>query len=326
MRPVLLELGPWSLAALPVVYFVVAGIMLLWQALEHRYGAAPPLNWRRALLTLLPAAALTVLLWWAVNRIAPLQIKAYGTMLVVAFTAGSLYVILWGDRKILRPAEVLDIALYCLLGCIIGARVIFAILDWNLYAANPASLLNVWEGGLSFHGGVLGAVSALYLFCRRRGKSFWRVLDQTAPALALGYAFARIGCFLNGCCHGHACSLPWAMNFPHGELPSELVHPTQLYAVLMTLVIFAVLVRLQGKLPRPGHLWAVYLALYSLGRFLLEYTRSGATAKILPGALGLTVGQVASLIIMLAMVITLAATWKTSPATPERPPHERRPS
>lgn len=313
MYPVLLELGPWSPAVWPVILLAVTGLMLLWQVMEHRYSAAPPLTWGRVGVTLLPAAALSVLLWWAVNRVAPVQIKAYGTMLVLAFTAGSLYVIRWGDRKVLSAAEVLDVALYCLVGCIIGARLIFAALDWDLYAANPASLLKFWEGGLSFHGGVLGAVVACYLFCRRRRKSFLAVADELAPGLALGYAFARVGCFLNGCCHGHASSLPWAMDFPHGELPGVLVHPTQIYAIIMTLTVFAILVRLRGRLPRPGHLWAAYLALYSVGRFLLEYTRSGATGKILVQMGGLTVGQVASLIIIVVMVVIMAATWKTPP-------------
>lgn len=310
MRPVLVQLGPWDYTALPIIFAVLYAIMVAWQWAESRYGQGQKLNGKRLAITAIPAALLSLLALWAVNKVAPVEIKAWGTMLVVAFTAGTAYMALYGDRKVIKPAETIDLALYALIGAVIGSRVIFVALDWGMYAGHPAKLFNVWEGGLSFHGGLLGALLAGVLFAHRRRKKFWALTDVAAPGIALGYAFARIGCFLNGCCHGHVCEFPWAMRFLNGELPNELVHPTQLYALLMSLTLFFILIGLRGKFPRNGHLFASYLALYSIGRFLLEFTRAGATGKLLQWAPWMTVGQFASILIFLGAVLAIALTWK----------------
>ncbi|MGE5532082.1 MAG: prolipoprotein diacylglyceryl transferase [Bacteroidota bacterium] len=314
MRSVLVKLGPWDYTALPVIFIVLYGIMLAWQWADWRYGEGKKLDGTRFAITAIPAALLSLLAMWAVNKVAPVEIKAWGTMLVVAFTAGTLYIARYGDRKVIAPAETVDMALYALIGAVIGSRVIFVALDWGTYAGHPLKLFNVWEGGLSFHGGLLGALLAGLLFAHRRHKNFWALTDEAAPGIALGYSFARVGCFLNGCCHGHACNLPWAMRFPNGELPNQLVHPTQLYAIVMSMTIFFILIKLRGKFPRPGHLFATYLALYSVGRFLLEFTRSGATGKLLNWAPWMTVGQFASILIFLVAVLAIALTWKSPEA------------
>jgi phosphatidylglycerol---prolipoprotein diacylglyceryl transferase len=310
MRPVLVQLGPWDYTALPIIFAVLYVIMVGWQWAESRYGQGQKLDGKRLAITAIPAALLSLLAMWAVNKAAPVEIKAWGTMLVVAFTAGTLYMARYGDRKVIAPAETIDLALYALIGAVIGSRVIFVALDWGTYAGHPLKLFNVWEGGLSFHGGLLGALLAGWLFASRRHKSFWALTDVAAPGIALGYAFARVGCFLNGCCHGHACNLPWAMRFPNGELPNQLVHPTQLYAIVMSMMIFFILIRLRGKFPRHGHLFLTYLALYSVGRFLLEFTRAGATGKLLHWAPWMTVGQFASVLIFVAAVLAIVLTWK----------------
>ncbi|MEN6549075.1 MAG: prolipoprotein diacylglyceryl transferase [Armatimonadia bacterium] len=312
MRPVLVSLGPWGYLALPVIFVVLYLLMLAWQWAEARWGEGKPLNAARAALTALPAAVLTVLVFLLVNRFAPVEIKSWGTMLVLAFAAGTVWLAKWGDKRVIKPPEALDLALFCLIGAIIGARLIFVALDWDQYAQNPGHLLNVWEGGLSFHGGLLGAILAGLLFARLRKINFWALADEVCPGIAIGYAIARIGCFLNGCCHGHPCNLPWAMVFPHGEINDRPVHPTQLYAMAASLVIFAILVKLRGKFPRAGHLFGAYLALYSIQRYLLEMTRAGATGKLLLP--WLTVGQLASVLIFLVVVVIMALTWRAKPA------------
>jgi phosphatidylglycerol:prolipoprotein diacylglycerol transferase len=316
MRPVLVSLGPWSLAALPLLFLVVYTLVLLWQWGEHRWAGAPPPSARRALLGLLPAALITAVLFFLIHRFGPIHIKSWGTMLVLAFAAGTGFMARYGDRRVITPAECLDFALYCLVGAVLGARLLFVALDWGLYAEHPSRLLNVWEGGLSFHGGLLGAVLAAGVFCLVRRKSFPAILDQSAPGVALGYAFARLGCFLNGCCHGHPCDLPWAMRFPHGTLPDVPVHPTQLYALLASLAIFVILIKLRGKFPRPGHLFLFYLAIYSVARFLLEFTRAGTTGRLLKSIPWMTVGQLASIGICVAAVLAIALTWRR-PRMPE---------
>ena len=310
MRPELLSLGPWSPTLIWAVIAVTYGLALLWLWAEQRWGGGQPVTAKRALVALLPAAALGLLVFFLVNHFGPVKIKAWGTMLVVAFAAGTAYMARYADRKVITPAECLDFALYCLVGAVIGARVLFVALDWGHYAGQLNHLANVWEGGLSFHGGLLGALLAALIFAHVRHKSFLALVDEASPGIALGYAFARIGCFLNGCCHGHECHLPWAMRFPGGDLPNVSVHPTQLYACAASLAIFVILLKLRGKLPRRGHLILSFFSLYSIYRFLAEFTRAGATGRLLHSLPWLTVAQLASLIILVLSVLTMALTWR----------------
>jgi len=316
VRPELVTLGPWSPAAIPLVITVVFGLALLWLWGEQRWGGKR-VTLQRALIALLPAVAIGLLLYFLVNHFGPVKIKAWGTMLVLAFAAGTAYMARYGDRKVISPAECLDLALYALIGAIIGARVIFVALDWAHYSAHADRLLNVWEGGLSFHGGLLGALIAGLLFAKLRHKSFFAITDIAAPGIALGYAITRIGCFLNGCCHGHECHLPWAMKFPNGDMPNVPVHPTQIYAFLSSLTIAIILHKLRHRFPRPGHLFLFYLCIYSVYRFLVEYTRAGATGKPMPGLPAMTEGQIASIIIFAVAGLVMLLTWRKPAVAPE---------
>lgn len=309
MCPVLTSLGPWNLAVLPIVIALIYAIALVWLWAESRWGEGKPVTWQRALIALAPAAALGLVIFLLVNRFHPVEIKAWGTMLVLGFAAGTAFMARFGNRQIMTPADCLDFALFCLIGAILGARLIFVGLEWGAYFQHPEKLLNVWEGGLSFHGGLLGAVLGAWIFSLLRHKHFPSVADEGAPAILLGYALARIGCFLNGCCHGHPTDLPWAMRFPHGEISDVPVHPTQLYALVIALIMFGILVKLRGKFPRPGHLFLAFLALYSIYRFLIEFTRAGATGRIMDATSWMTVGQLASVIILIVAVAIIALTW-----------------
>lgn len=134
--------------------------------------------------------------------------------------------------------------------------------------------------------------------------------------IALGYSFARIGCFLNGCCHGVPTDLPWAVTFPVTgacTTPDVPVHPTQLYASALSFLIFAVLVYLKPRVKRPGHLFLGYLMLYSVMRFGVEFTRAGATARYLTEGFFMTEAQLASIIILVLSAIILIATWPRQP-------------
>ena len=113
------------------------------------------------------------------------------------------------------------------------------------------------------------------------------------------------------------------MVFPHSEMPNVRVHPTQLYAMLATTVIFVILLKLRGKFPRSGHLFLAYLGLYSIYRFLVEYTRAGATGKFMHGLPALTEGQFASILILLGAGLTIAFTWRKAPAPVPAAPEKK---
>jgi phosphatidylglycerol:prolipoprotein diacylglycerol transferase len=238
-----------------------------------------------------------------ITHIGPVVLYSYGTMLVVAFAAALLWTTRQAKQRGVSADFAVDMALWMLVGGIVGARAVFVLLDRASYA-NWMDALRTWQGGLSFHGGLIGALAALGLFAWRRRASFWELTDLASPGAALGYAFARVGCFLNGCCYGVPTKLPWACTFrdplsPTGVTPPS--HPVQLYASLANLAIFAVLVRIASRRPKPGIAFASYLALYSIYRFLAEFLRKGVTARVLVG--GFTEAQVASAALFLVAVL-----------------------
>jgi|LSQX01.2.fsa_nt_gb phosphatidylglycerol:prolipoprotein diacylglycerol transferase len=318
MRSVLIELGPWSWAWLPMVWIAVAGFVLLWQGFENR-----SLGLRKGLAdwlgTAVVALMVAVLLMILVNRFAPLSIKSYGVMMLMAFVAGTVWTAHSARKDDLQLDAITDIALLALIGGIVGSRVAYVLLNLSSFA-NLREMLDLWSGGLSFHGGLLGALIAAYLYCLHGGYNYLKMVDQFTPGIALGYSFARIGCFLNGCCHGVATELPWAVTFPPDGAcvtPNAPVHPTQLYAAVLSLFIFIVLTLLRPRLHRLGHLFLSYVAMYSVMRFALEFTRAGATARILSPDFFMTEAQLASIILFIisVSVITITRTRQLPPPT-----------
>lgn len=244
-------------------------------------------------------------------RFGPIEVYSYGVMLMVGFIAA----IFWARREAAKrgvdPNKIIDLALWILIFSLFFARVVFILLNLDFYRSQPLSELFLSGGriaiqGLSFHGGLLGALLAGLIFARR-AKISWRTLaDICAPAVALGYGFGRIGCFLNGCCYGAPSTLPWATRFlldPAGGNWTAPSHPTQLYAALGSWVIFGLLLRLRGRLPGRGQLFFAYLGLYSLLRFSVEFLRRGYSAQVLFD--NFTYAQVASVGLFVASVVII---------------------
>lgn len=225
-------------------------------------------------------------------RLGSLAIHSYGVMLMLGFLAG-IWLSSRQARKLgLRRDLPVDLSVWVLLCSILLARLTYVALNWGDYVSRPLDILQVWkEGGLSFHGGLLGGVLAVLLFSRRARISFWLLADMLSPGLALGYAIARVGCFLNGCCYGAPTSLPWGIVFP--GITTEPSHPTQLYAALGSFLICLLLLRLQPRLRAQGQLFLLYLMLYSVLRLIMEIFRRGASAQELFA--GVTQAQAVSL-------------------------------
>lgn len=228
-------------------------------------------------------------------------------MLMIALIVSMLWCFRTAKRKGFTRDHVIDISLLTLILGVIGARLVFILLKLDSYVGRPLDVLKVWEGGLSFHGGVLGGVVAGLWFARRVKRSFWEVADLVTPSLPLGYAIAKWGCFLNGCCYGTPTNLPWACRFPvegsalHALGPPS--HPVQIYDSLLSLLIFAAISFLVPRLKVPGHLFVTYLGLYSVSRIFTEVFRRGVTGRILFD--GITEAQVASAVI----IVFAVAAW-----------------
>jgi phosphatidylglycerol:prolipoprotein diacylglycerol transferase len=237
--------------------------------------------------------------------IGPVHVHSYGTLLMLGFLAG--VALSWREARRLRlqPDTAIDLGVWVLIAGVVGARAVFVAMNWADFAAHPVEALYVWsEGGLSFHGGLLGGVVAGLLFARRRGISFWTLADMVAPGLALGYGIARFGCLLNGCCYGAPTGLPWGVRFPlwpDSEITTEPCHPTQVYAAVGSFAILVVLMVVRRRLTVPGQLFLLYLVLYAPVRAAIEVLRKGYTAQVLFD--GVTQAQFAGAVIFVGALI-----------------------
>jgi len=234
-------------------------------------------------------------------------------MMIIGFLLGLWRAVRAGRKRGLQPESVMDASLAALIAGIIGARLLFLALSWDEYHYGFLDIFRVWEGGLSFHGGMLAAVASVAVYLRRKRIPFLQMADLLAPSLALAYAFTRIGCFLNGCCYGTETHLPWAVRFHDPARDGALTvpsHPAQLYAFAANLAIFVILTRIE-KLGRPrGCVFFAYLILYSVYRLAIEVVRKGATAEI--AFAGLTEAQIASVALLAFGLVMLFRAGRTA--------------
>ena len=239
-----------------------------------------------------------------------IPIRAYGLMMVVGFTLGLVRAVRVAKKRQLNPDRVYDLALIVLLSGVIGSRLVYILL--NLDTEKFSDFFAVWNGGLSFHGGVIFAVVAAFIYAKRTKLAFMTYADLLAPSAAIGYAFTRIGCFLNGCCYGCPTNLPWGVRFLEDGTLTPPSHPTQIYACIANLLIFFLLTRLEKQNRAPGYIFVSYLGLYGVYRFLVEYLRKGYSAQV--WLLGLTQAQWVSLVMILASAVIIYAYYRRASA------------
>lgn len=212
----------------------------------------------------------------------PIQIRFYGLMYVIAILAGSFLIKREVRRKGIKLTEddVMNFILWSVLGGIVGARIYYIAFNWDYYSANLRDIPAVWHGGLAIHGGLIGGILVAYIYLKQRDISFWKMADSVAPAIILGQAFGRFGNFMNGDAHGRPTAMPWGIVFPSGsiagrEFPNIPLHPTMLYEMAINISIFLILwFGLRNREHKNGFIFAAYLMLYSLGRFVVESFRA----------------------------------------------------
>lgn len=227
-------------------------------------------------------------------RIGSLEVTSFGVMMALSFLTGGWILARELGRKGEDPELAWDLVWYAAIGGILGAKIYYLFLHWDETAADPWRAI-ASRAGLVWYGGFLLAAALIWWRLRRQKLPVLRVGDAVAPALALAYAVGRMGCFLVGDDYGRPTTLPWGIAFPDGAPPSTAgnlrefgvavpadvadgvvlaVHPTQLYEVGITLVIFAVLWRLRERFATPGVLWFLYLAMAGAERFVVEIFRA----------------------------------------------------
>ncbi len=249
-------------------------------------------------------------------QIGPLAVHWYGLMYAVGFLGGW-----WLGRmraraswRPIRPEQMDDLVLFVAIGVIVGGRLGYMLFyGTGQLADDPLSLFRVWEGGMSFHGGLIGVLITVWLFARRIGRTFMEVIEFVAPLIPIGLAAGRIGNFINGELWGAPTDMPWGMVYPPlGPTPR---HPSQLYEfALEGVALFAILWWFSRR-PRPtGAIAGMFLLGYGAFRFLVEFVRL-PDAHIGYLAWGwVTMGQVLTLPMIVAGAAILAWAYRGTAA------------
>ena len=237
----------------------------------------------------------------------PLQVRWYGLMYVLGFAA-SLILVKYQIKKFdfkEFDAHFENLNLVLIISLVLGGRLGY-VLFYNLpyYLKHPLEILATWQGGMSFHGGMLGLIIGAVIFCRKNRLDFWRVIDLYGVTIPIGLGLGRIGNFINGELYGRATDVPWGMVFPGGGPYPR--HPSQLYeAFLEGVVLFIVLWFLKEKQNPPSVSWpygsmgALFLILYGVFRIFIEFFRE-PDAHLGFIAAGITMGQMLSSLMIVA--------------------------
>ena len=335
---------PSRLGAEPGIPLFGFGLLLMLWAVAA-VGSLGWVSWRSGWVAatrslLLPLAVIGVMITWVLPALDDgrgIPIRGYGVMLLAAVAAGTWLSIVRGRRMGFDADTLLSLGTQIFLWGIVGARAFYVVEYHEQFfqpgrplAATVADMLNVAAGGLVVFGSLPTAAAAAWWFARRRGLDLLALADCIAPGLLVGLALGRVGCFLNGCCYGGECSLPWAVTFPpesppwfdqvqRGLLPnlspdvvgrSLPVHPAQLYAALDAGILAWLAISFTPLARRDGQVFALILTIHPISRILLEMIRVDE-----PPALGtpFSISQLISLVLLGTAAILWVVTFRRRP-------------
>lgn len=272
-------------------------------------------------------------------RIGDFPITTFGLMMFLSFVVGA-WVLGRMYQRLGYPRDLAwDLLAWIAIGGIVGAKGYYLALHWQDVVANPLGEI-FSRGGLVWYGGLIGGVTAYWLQIRARKLPTALMFDATAPALAIAYAIGRLGCFLVGDDYGRYTDAWYGIAFPRGAPPSTAgylrslgetvppqfadsqvvtVHPTQLYEIVLALIMFAFLWKVGQGAFRQGRLFSLYMMLYGIERFMIEFVRAKGDRLFLD----LSTSQVASILLFMAGVLLWIARRNASVA-PEPPPADAR--
>lgn len=224
------------------------------------------------------------------------SVHAYGLCLAIGFLLGMLRMVKVSEKYGINKDYIYDLGIFILLAGVIGSRLLYVLCNIHEYTLKSA--FSVWEGGLSFQGGIILGIIVGWIYAYFRKLNMWTVLDILCPSVCIGYAVTRIGCFLNGCCYGIESSMPWAVPMCDSKVMCE---PVQLYSCAISFLMFFLLTKFEFKSKKPGLVFNMYLIFYGVYRFFIEFIRHHIASDYL--FWNLSGGQVMALGMVIAGLI-----------------------
>jgi phosphatidylglycerol---prolipoprotein diacylglyceryl transferase len=241
-------------------------------------------------------------------KLGSITVYSYGVMVALGFGIATFLIYKHAARLRLNKDKIVDMMVVILVSGIIGARLLYILINLGYYFSRPFEIFDLSKGGLVWYGGFAVGLIVAILYIRINKMDFWLIMDLIVPYVALAQAFGRIGCFLNGCCYGVEApgSCAMAVTFPDSIVAR---HPTQLYASLLLLLVYVIL-RIRQESPHfKGAIFLGYCILYPLKRFIIEFFR-GDNLRVY---FGMTLSQVLSLAVFLTALVVFIrkrAEWK----------------
>ena len=241
-------------------------------------------------------------------QLGSLTIHSYGMLIALGFFL-ALGVAKWlGKKSGLDTGRLIDLGFWVLFIGFAASRVLFIFTRLDYFMSNPMAMFRFWEGGFVFFGGLIGAFGFASWYVRHYKIPYWKAADVAFPALALGHAFGRLGCFMAGCCHGRATDVPWAMRFDSTLVDIHLrgvpIHPTQLYESFSLLILFVGLLWVYHRRVFDGQVALTYLMAYPIIRSVIEvYRGDGIRGFVIQDVL--STSQFISILVFAAAAVAL---------------------
>ena len=233
-------------------------------------------------------------------KIGPVTFHMYGLMIAIGFAAALMMCLKRGKKRGLNEDIIYGIFFCAIFGGMIGCRLLYYIVEIPEILKDPSILWN-FKNGYVVYGGIIGGALTSFIYCYVKKERFLPYFDLVMPSVSFAQGFGRLGCFFAGCCYGKETSLPIGIVFPEGSFAPAGVPllPTQLFSSAGDFVIAFVLIRMTGKMRHTGDVGALYLMLYGIGRFCVEFLRTNEQG----GFIGLTTAQLISIVFMIISIV-----------------------
>lgn len=255
-------------------------------------------------------------------ELGPATIYTYGVLLAAAYLLGLKLAMVRARARGLDQARVLDLGIYIIISALVGAKLLLVVTDLRTFLNDPSELIALARSGGVFYGGLILAVTVALLYIRKIGLPLWTTCDVFAPGIALGHVVGRMGCFFAGCCWGKPTDVPWAITFTNPFAAANVgtplnvpLHPTQLYEAGAEALILGILLATERRgRPYPGRTFWLYMLLYAISRFIIEFYRNDPRGAVMM----FSTSQFISLLLAPLAVAMLVALGRRITPAPER--------